>query len=238
MLRSLRNHRTSFVSKKKNRFAIAVLLLGIVALIPLPGCPGLLIWQEITCWDNAWSAWQAEVENWPDLSVRIVNNTDATARVVLTPAGIWTPECDLWFVDASADDPNYQQADEQALLVAAHGTVTGTVKCGELIAVTVRAPYDLSDDGSYYNYYNYDYGLYLDPGNVTLSGVGAAAEDGFSGDTVALIRYVRQVEDGLDCANDTLVITIQTLGTARVVDPETGAIIASATPGTGVVSLE
>jgi hypothetical protein len=237
MLGLRRNRRASLV-RKQNVFAVAALVPVVVALIPLTSCGGLLIWQEITCWDNAWSAWQAEVDNWPDLSVRIVNNTDATASVVLTPAGIWSPGCDLWFGDASSDDPNYQQVDEQSLLVAANGTATGTVKCGEIIAVAVRAPYDLSDDGSYYSYYGYDYGLYLDPGNVTLSGVGVSAQDGFSGDTVALIRYVRQVEDGLNCANDTLVITIETLGTARVVDPETGAIIASATPGTGVVSIE
>jgi hypothetical protein len=238
MLKSRRNSRPSLV-RKENRFAIAALVLAVVALIPLPSCIGLLLWQEIACWDNAWSTWEAEIANWPDLSVRIVNNTDATARVGLTSAAIWAPDCGFWFADGSADDPNYQVADEQSLLVAGNGTATGTVKCGELIAVTVRAPYDLWEDPSYYGWYDtYAYGLYLEAGNVTLTGVGVTTDNGFSGDTVALIRYVRQVEDGLDCANDTLVITIETLGTARVVDPETGAIILSATPGTGVVSIE
>jgi hypothetical protein len=224
---------------KDNRFSIAALVLAVVALIPLPGCFWMALWQQAVCWENAYSNWQAEVENWPDLPVRIVNNTDATARVVLGSAGVWTADCGLWFSYASSDDPNYQEADQQSLLVAADGTAIGTVKCGDIIGITVRAPYNLSDDGSYYEWYgSYEYGLYLDAGNVTLSGVGVTADDAFSGDTVALVRYVRQVEDELDCINDTLVITIETLGTARVVDPETGEIISSATPGTGVISIE
>jgi len=222
----------------RNRATLVAAALAVVALIPLPGCIGWLFWQEINCWDRAWSAWEAEIANWPDVAVRIANNTDATASVGLTSAGVFMPDCGFWFM-GSGGDPNYQTADDESLLVAAHGTATGTIKCGELMAITVRAPYDLSEDPSYYGWYgDYAYGLYLEPGNVALSGVGVTTDNGFSGDTVALIRYVRQVEDGLDCATDTLVITIETLGTARVVDPETGAIISSATPGTGTVSIE
>lgn len=237
MLSSRRNGWSRYVTKE-NRLVMAALLLGLVAMIPLPACIGLWFAQQAACWDNAHADWEAATANWPDVAVRIVNNTDATARVVLTPAGIFTANCDFGLFGGWSDDPNYMSADDQSLLVAGNGTATGTVKCGEIIAVTVRAPYDVWDDSSYYGWYDSAYGLYLDAGNVAMSGAGVTSDNDFSGDTVSLIRYVRQVEDGLDCASDTLVITIETLGTARVVDQETGAIISSGTPGTGEVSIE
>ena len=206
-------------------------------LIPLSGCWWYSVWQDAMCWSQSYADWQAEVETWPDLAVRIVNNTDATARVSLGTSSIWDSGCGGILGDISPD-PNYNEAASDSLLVAANGTATGTIKCGEIVGVTVSAPYDLSSDDYYYGYSDYSFGLYLDEGNVRLSGVGVSSESNFTGDTVSLYRYVRQAEDNLDCTADTLVITIESLGTARVVNPETGEIILSGTPGTGTVNIE
>lgn len=238
MITSRRSGRPGRVGDGR-RFLVVVGAISMLALVPLSGCWGYIIWQEAMCWEDAYTDWQADIANWPDVSVRIVNNTDATARVALATSAIWESGCGFGILGPNPGDPNYDEADSQNLLVSANGTATGTIKCGEIFGVSVAAPYDLPDDTYYYSDYGtYAYGMYVDAGNITLSGAGVSSDSGFTGDTVSLFRYVRQVEDNLDCDADTLVITIESLGTARVIDPDTGAIISSATPGTGTVSIE
>jgi hypothetical protein len=217
---------------------MAVLALAVTALLPLCGCPWFLSIAEMIRWEGQLAAWRAEAENWPDVSVRIVNNTDAAARVALIAAGE-APTPPGGFPGYPTGDPYYEQADQDDLLVSANGTATGTVKCGGLIGITATAPLDLSLDSSMYGWGYYDlFGLYIDPGNVTLSGVGVSGPDEFTGDTLALVWFVRPTEDGPDCTSETLVITIESLGAASVVDEATGQVTSSATPGTAVVSIE
>ena len=124
------------------------------------------------------------------------------------------------------------------MLVDANGTATGTLKCGEVLGISVKAPFDADAATPGYTYDTNDvYDLYLEPGNCASSGAGIS-QTAFSGDTFTLVRYVRPAEDGLDCATQTLVITINAAGAPSVVDPQTGAVLVNARLGAANLSIE
>jgi hypothetical protein len=82
------------------------------------------------------------------------------------------------------------------------------------------------------------FGLYLTGGNVALASVGQPAEEAvFTGDVVYTLRFVQPAEDGLDCATERLVITIDTPATESVYDAQ-GQLVTGAVPGTGTVAIE
>ncbi len=211
---------------------IAGLVIGAGALTVLCGCPGLL---EAAAYQQRLADWLKGTDNWPRVSVRIVNNTDAVASVYLASAGLGPP---LPAILSYPGDTAYVVAETRSVLVDARGTATGDLKCGEVLGMSVKVPFDVDTASlGYLSYTGDTYGLYLEPGNSVLSGAGVG-QTGFSGDTFALVRYVRPAEDGLNCGTQTLVITIEAAGTPSVVDPQTGQLVTSARPGAATVSIE
>ncbi|MEW6252783.1 MAG: hypothetical protein AB1716_19275 [Planctomycetota bacterium] len=237
-------------TRKVLRSRTALLALVAVAGFGLGGCPpapsGDLLGmfsdylptaEELRAYEQQMIEFQQQQENLPLVHVRIVNNTSAAAVVMLnagltmpTPPGVsglsFYPE------DESFSTP----VDDRSVLVAAHGTATGTILCGETISIGVTAPLDslLAGFGSYSSS-----SMPWGPGgNLALTGVGSVGEDPFTGAVIHTSRVVRPATDGLDCATGTLVITIQTAASTSVYDPVTGALLQGATPGAAVLSIE
>ena len=73
---------------------------------------------------------------------------------------------------------------------------------------------------------------------MSLSGIGTAGNGDFTGDLVTTARFVRPVEDGIDCEVGTLTIRIETLSTRPVYDDVTGVLLVPATLGTGTLSVD
>jgi hypothetical protein len=200
-----------------------------VVLTLLCGCLEGLQLTDSEAYDLSMERWQAAAEQWPTLSVRIVNNTAVTAEVILEAAGLapaspWTYSLDPRYTAC------YEAAETQGIIVAPGGTATGTLACGDVVVISAFAPYagvntagtfGFSTGGEYWS-------LAPANGNIPLTGAGIAGGADFTGDIVTLVRYVRPVEDGLDCATNTLVVTI----TADSAEADTGAL------GAGVVSIE
>lgn len=189
---------------------------------------------------QGFDAFNELVESLPSLTVRIINNTTATARVELV-SGLQGPEADF-FGDFFGFDPlpseslPLSEADAQSVLVAPGGTANGQIKCGQVIGVAVIAPFDQPE----IDFRSSQFGLYLASGNVQLSGIGTAQEEGdpFTGDLITLARFVQPEQDGIDCQSDVLVITIDTTARNNVHDTESGELIVAAAPGSGTLSLE
>lgn len=212
---------------------IAGLALGAGLFALLCGCPYL---ADVLAYNQTFENWLASTETWPDVSVRIVNETSATAHVHLISAG-FAPEAPA-FLSYAGEGDYYYPLVERSVLVGPDGTASGTLKCGEVLGLAVKAPFDL--DAALFVYItdtSDPYNLYLEPGNCALDGVGVSPS-AFTGDTYALVRYVRPVEDGLDCATQTLVITITAAGRPSVVNPDTGEVTSSARLGAATVSIE
>jgi hypothetical protein len=207
------------------------------------GWGGLFDWlpsaAEIEAYEQQWAEFSEQLENLPQVAVRIVNNTAAAVSVMLS-SGVEEPEYPLEDEMTFGMDvePYLYTADEIAVLVAANGTATGELSCGSVIAISVLAP---ADSGrAVYDGYSYDagYGLYLTPGNVMMGGLGHPGEDAFSGDTLHTAWYVQPGEDGFDCTNQALVITIESAASQSVFDAETGALVHGTTLGTATVTAE
>jgi hypothetical protein len=221
----------------RGRGQIAVRLGGVAlataALTLLCGCPWI---TDAIIYQQSYNEWLAGTEDWPDVAVRIVNDTGGAASVNLVSAG--QPPAEPASFGYVGGMEYYSSVETRTVLVDADGTATGTLKCGDVLAIAVKAPFDADAATFGYAYDANDmYGLYLEPGNCALAGAGVA-QSGFTGDTFALLRYVRPAEDGLDCATRTLVITIDAAGVPSVVDPDTGEVTVSARLGAATLSIE
>jgi hypothetical protein len=211
---------------------VAGLVMGAGALTLLCGCPWLV---EVAAYQQKLNEWLKDTDNWPQVSVRIVNHTDAVANVYLASAGRAPPAPAILGYPGEAD---YYAVETPSVLVNSNGTATGDLKCGEVLGFSINVPFDVDAASMGYTSYTDDaYGLYLSPGNCVLSGAGVSPA-AFSGDTFTLVRYVRPAEDGLDCATQTLVITIETAGAPSVIDPQTGQVVTSARLGAATLSIE
>jgi hypothetical protein len=211
---------------------------------PLGGNAGLLgllgaSEEDLQALAAAQEEFDAEVEALPSVRVRIINETSVMASVDLQ-AGVSGPELPATssvldeLAGGFAGEEFLTSVASASVFIAARGTVEGEIKCGEVIVVSVRAPFDVEGFGFSDN----AFGLYAELGNVSLTGLGASGEEDFTGDIVATARFIRPDMDGLDCETGTLVIRIQTPGASAVRDPDTGQLIASQQPGSGTVSVE
>ncbi len=227
-------------------------LAGAVVFAVLGGCPpstatgaGLSALEafmpseaELNQYQRELAEFSARLEDQPSVAVRIVNNTAATARVVLS-SGVEGPEPPMGEYDYALPETTFLTSVASAtILVAANGTASGTLACGDVIGISATAPFDAQGEYAYGPLSEDAFGLYIEPGNVTLAGAGSASSGGFSGDTLAVTHFVRPATDNLTCATDTLVITIETPAAQSVYDPQTGALTAGATLGTGTISIE
>jgi hypothetical protein len=244
------------IRRPKNRSGeMAKLLLGTIALLggamwpasltgcgdPLGGLGDLLPSQaEITAWEDysrELMQSQEDFDNGPTVAVRVVNRSAAAARVLFVSAvEPPAPPPDMDSIYAGADGYYSPISATEAVLVSAGGTAAGAVHCGDTIAISALAPLDAEP------FYTAEYfvaaGFHTEPGNIVLSGAGVAPDSEFSGDVITTVRLVRPAADGLDCAANTLVITIQTAATESVYDPATGVLISGAAPGSASISIE
>ena len=150
------------------------------------------------------------VEALPSAAVRIVNNTDVIAEIELASAveDLISDSPFLGIPPIEGGFSSFTSVDGKTVQVLPQGTASGTIKCGQVIGVAIRAP----SAGVRIDLFNDSFGLFISPGNVQLSGVGVA-DDSFTGDILAVVRFVRPDEDGFDCQNGTLVIEIETAAT-------------------------
>jgi hypothetical protein len=193
--------------------------------------------EELQQYEQDIAQFNDEVANLPALAVRIVNDTDLVARVDLTSAMPF-PELatdELVMPDFGADTPSLSLVDTQTVIVAAHGTATGTLKCGDVLGISISDPLSL---GGVEGTDTDAFGLYMPSGNIALRGFGQPAESSFRGDVLNTTRFVRPAEDGLDCSTATLVLTIEAPATPNAYDPATGALISAGKAGQGTVSAE
>ncbi len=195
--------------------------------------------EDLQRYEQEWNEFNAQLENLPQVSVRIINNTAAPARVVLA-YGLEGPEYpgeEFPFSFVGSSSPYLEYTQEHSVLVAPNGTASGKIGCGDVIGIAAFVPVD--SYASFDSYDTYDpFGLYLTGGNVALAGVGQPVEEAvFTGDVVYTVRFVRPAEDGLDCAAERLVITIDTAATESVYDGQ-GKLVTGAVPGTGTVAIE
>ena len=188
---------------------------------------------------DAFESFQARADATPDVAVRIVNDSEVLAMVHLN-SGIEGPapedfgEFGMVFDSFPFDEkdlPLYPLSREQ-VLVEAGGTAAGAIRCGDTIAISILAPLE----NTLFLDYEEDFGLYAEPGNVALEGLGTPGEM-FTGDTLSTVRYIRPASDGVDCTADTLTIRIESGSRTTVYDPESGALVAGADVGRGTVDL-
>jgi len=187
---------------------------GLFALTLLSGCWVTLMQQM----EEYYRALDAQIDALPSLAVRIVNEAGVTAHVELVSGitGPEMPDLDI-FGNPAGMEPYLEQADFQQVSIVTGGTVTGTLKCGEVIGISVTASSGLETTDYYYSVESF--GLYVSQGNVALSGIGSPpTADSFSGDILGNARFIRPTTDGVDCATQTLVICISND------DPPTGTI--------------
>lgn len=203
-----------------------------VMLVLLTGCgPGSML-GFLTGYiptEEELAEYTARIESLPLLQVRIVNNTDVLTSVALT-SGVSGLEQDLFTV---VGESYLTSVDDRTVLITAGGTATGSIKCGEVIGLSIRAPYN----GPTFGYAGGRLGIYQESGNIQLSGVGVSDER-FSGDLVSTTRFLRPEEDEIDCESAVLVIEIDTAAVYEIVDPDTGAVTAPAVWGIGTITLE
>lgn len=182
-------------------------------------------------------------ERLPVTDVEILNDTDQQAAVYLTP-GIIAPVPDALapFAALFGGFPTFTPLSysSEPVVVKPHGRATGRIKCADILGVSVLSP---PDAVLAYGYVSTEYeGLYQDPGNITLTGVGISSKIAaeFSGDIVEPqngVRFVRPEVDGLVCGTSTLVVHIITPGTSAVINPQTGVLQTPGTFGSGILSL-
>jgi len=195
--------------------------------------------EDIEAAAQAQEDFDARVDALQNVRVRIINETDSIARASVS-AGLTGPEVpDLSSPIADAlgafgDESFLTTVDSATVLVEARGTVEGEIKCGEVLAVSAAAPFDLGG----LDYGGEGFGLFVDAGNISFSGAGSAGQEEFTGDRVTTARFVRPADDGLDCSTGTLVIRIQAAAADAVHDPQTGQLVASRTAGSGTLSIE
>ena len=223
---------------------ISVALAGALALGGGCGLDGLLGYiptaEELESYSRELDEFRQQVEELPSLSIRIVNHTDTVAGVELR-SGLTGPEPDF-FDDITGldtyylfEEPGLTGIEDISVLIAAGGTVTGEIKCGEVIGVSSAAPFDGVSFG--YQYGGSDFGLYLSDGNIHLIGIGESGGD-FEGDVISLTRFVRIDQDDIDCETAVLVIEIDTPASGAVIDEESGEIIQPKTAGSGTIRVE
>jgi len=184
-------------------------------------------------------AFDEQVRALPSVAVRIENLTTSSASVELSAGmtappyfgGIFLP----WGFLLPQEDYKEEIAYE-TVNVSAEGTATGSIKCGEVIAIAASAPITVSE--RFFAYDGESFGFYAYPGNLAVSGFGSPPEETFSGDIQSGTRFIRPVEDSMDCSADTLVIRIETAAQRTVYDPSTGELVSEGTPGSAIISLE
>lgn len=176
----------------------------------------------------------AAVKALPSVQLRVVNKTGVSARVWFS-SGIKIGAVPFPYPGSEA---LVDYADSQEVVVSAGGTVTGTIKCGEVIGVAAATPGDLT---SYYGPSELGYGLYMSAGNIRFSGAGSSPSGGssFTGDVenTQLSRYVQPLVDGLNCSAGTIAVEVTTAGTPGTLDAQTGTYVGGTT-GAGTLTIE
>lgn len=201
-------------------FALTVSLLGMISLTmtacgpdnPLSALAALASFseEEFEALAQEAQAFNELIEALSLVDVRIVNNTDVIAEIEIQSA-IPQPDTEAIFFGLPQPDvgfPSFETIDSKTVRVLPGGTVTGSIKCGEVIGISIRAPFNAPSADRF----NDNFGLFIQPGNVQISGIGLA-DDSFTGDIPAMVRFVQPDTDALDCANGTLVIRIDTPAT-------------------------
>lgn len=234
--------RPVFGARDVSKHVLAVAALGVVVMMAVVGCSPFGAFEDFLPSAAELEAFEAELEAFnekvallPSISVRIINETSASASVELQAGVAQFVGPDTFFgVPFPGEELFLQSVDNTTAVVAANGTSTGSIKCGEVIGVSVSAPTDLPS----LNFGENAFGLFIGGGNVSLSGIGAAGSSDFTGDLVTMARFVRPEEEGIDCETGTLTIRIETLATKPVYDLESGVLTVPAKPGTGTLGVE
>jgi hypothetical protein len=170
----------------------------------------------------------------PSVNVRIVNQTDVPARVMFD-AGITPPQTGTIF-DIIYPGDTLLSVGGETVVVAAGGTATGAVKCGEVIGIAAITPGDVE---AYLGTSAEAFGLWMSGGNIVFTGAGASQGSDFTGDVqpTGVARFVRPSVDGLNCGSGTLVVEILTPGTLGTYSPQSGTYTGG-TNGTGTIAIE
>lgn len=219
---------TRMQSKRHNIWKRALLIGGIlVSCIPVIGCGGeagllgLLAGfdafvpseEELAAFEKELDVFKEKVAALPETAVHIINQTGETVRVEIV-AGMVGPRADeflgldIFGPGSVPGESLLNEIDRHEVLIGPHGNVQGRIKCGEVIGLSVQAPFD--GYGRYGG--NETFGLYLDNGNVQISGAGVSHET-FTGDVIGA-RYVRPLEEGLVCESGTLLLIIESTVTS------------------------
>ena len=117
----------------KHPFVVAA--LGGVVLMVVAGCPAAFPFGDLLPSEADVEAFNLQVASLPSMSVRIINETSASASVELQ-AGV-APFVDAFFgVPFPGEESFLQPVDSTTVVVASNGTLTGSITCGELIGVS------------------------------------------------------------------------------------------------------
>lgn len=160
-----------------------------------------------------WAAYQAALRDYeqrvarlPSVAVQVVNRT-ALAVDVTVVAGMEEPdppvtisEMPPYFVPNTSPSIDIVPVDSQYVSAAAGATQSITVKCGEVIGVSVTTLGEAEDTPAVPVVGQF--GLSVFAGNVPLGGLGTADDTG-------LARFIRPGTDDLDCTAQTLVLTVE-----------------------------
>jgi hypothetical protein len=191
-----------------------LLLASILSLSLASGCGSLygltfmipsVLSGEWGAYENAQREFDQQVANLPSATVQVVNPTSVAVDVTLE-AGMNGPNPPVTISDYppywehSGPSVELYPVDTQTATVAAGATQPISVKCGEVIGISVNALAD-SVEAPYIPNYG-QFGLYISPGNVALRGLGTAGDGDWA-------RFLRPAEDGLDCTAQTLDLTIE-----------------------------
>ncbi len=129
-------------------------MLAISALMVTAGCGAGsplgalgLSDEDLEAFGAAQADFNQQIESLPAITVRIINETSAIARIELG-SGASGPEFPIpegleGFADPfTPEEPFLQAIDSQVVLVAPGGTVSGPLKCGEVIGISATVPAD------------------------------------------------------------------------------------------------
>ena len=217
---------------------------GILLLCLLCGCGGssgllgdlLPSEAEVSAYEQEVAAFNDRVDALPSVDVRVVNETVAVAKVTFSVSmtGPQFPDPLGDFYGDLGEPSLLTPIDTPVILVTAGGTVTGKLKCGEVISISAIAPADHSGFDAYSNSGD-PFGTF---GNIDLDGAGTVPDGTFSGDRITTTRILHPDADGLTCLGGSLEVRIQTVGAPAIIDPQTGETVVFETAGTGVITVE
>lgn len=195
--------------------------------------------EELAAYEAEIAAFYEQIESLPQAQWHVINETTANIQVEFSTGSLEPsfPDDYAYFDPALVGGASpLTEIARRTLSIPPRGTATGNFKCGEIILVSADAPsIEIGADLA-----AYVRGLYVLPGNILLEGIGVSIGDsqGFSGDLLSGGRLLNPETDGIDCSTATMRLTILTLPTAAVIDPDSGEVLREAALGSGTLTVE